>query len=438
MAARVLAVLALAGASLAGTLVRGPESLARTAAPEAAAGGGTYARAVPAASRTAERAATRAGAPRRRLAIAPQLTPAYRIDTVVSGRTQLWDLAFAPDGSMLYDQRGGGLFVRRPDGTDRQLTADLGDLWVSGETGLMGIAVDPAFTLNRRIYTCQGWQSGTAKDIRVIAWVVDEGWTALTRAGAPVVTGIPVTTGRHGGCRLRFDATDALVIGTGDAAIGTAPQDMTSLAGKVLRIDAFTGAPAPDNPFHGDPDPRTRLIWTWGHRNVQGLALRPGTDEMWSAEHGPSRDDEVNKLTGGGNYGWDPDGSGGTYDESVPMTAAGALPARWSSGSPAVATSGAGWISGPRWGRWDGALAVATLAGQKLLVLTPGADGRIARAESILTGQYGRLRSVQLGPDGALYLSTANGTGDRILRLTPNRTGKPTPRYSDPRTRKPV
>lgn len=424
-ALRGLAVAGLAAACLGGTLAHAPESAAR-ALPD---------RPAPELTRPATPAVvdpTRR--PRRRApSFRAEMTPTYEVETVVSDRAQLWDLAFAPDGSMVYDQRGGpgssaGLFVRHPDGTGRQLAADLGDLFVGSETGLMGLAVDPSFAVNRRIYSCQGYRAGGTTDIRVQSWQVDAGWTRATRLGAPLVTGIPVTSGRHGGCRLRFDATRALLVGTGDAAIGTAPRDLGSLGGKVLRINPATGTGVIENPYLSSPNPRTKLIWTSGHRNVQGLAVRPGTDEVWSAEHGPDRDDEVNKLVPGADYGWDPAGAGGSYDESVPMTRAGATPARWSSGPTTVATSGATWIDGPRWGRWQGALAVATLKDQKLLVLTPGASGTIVRTEAVLTGQYGRLRTVQLGPDGSLYVATANGSGDRILRITPTRTGRPAAR----------
>ena len=227
---------------------------------------------------------------------APEIT----VSTLVSGLNIPWDLAFTPDGTMLFTERGGKLSGRLTDGTVRTVTADFSDLFVLRESGLMAIIVDPDFASNRRFYTCQ---AHTGPEVQVIAWTIDATYTTATRSVDPLVGGIPAsaTSGRHGGCRLRFGPDGYLWIATGDAAVGTTPQGLNSLGGKVLRVDASTGAGAPGNPFVSSP-----LIYTYGHRNVQGLALRPGTRQMWTVEHGPDVDDEINLLVAGGNYGWDP------------------------------------------------------------------------------------------------------------------------------------
>jgi glucose/arabinose dehydrogenase len=337
---------------------------------------------------------------------------------MVGGLSHPWDVAFTPGGTMLFTQRGGGLGYRTPRGSVRRLSANFSDLFTSGETGLMGLTVDPHYRDNRRIYTCQG-RSGATKDVRVLVWRIDSAFRTATRIRT-LVSGLPITTGRHGGCRLRFDRTGALQIGTGDAATGTNPQNLRSLGGKTLRIRP-TGAVPADNPFARDADRNRRLVYTYGHRNVQGMALRPGTDQMWNVEHGPAADDEVNALVKGRNYGWDPVPG---YNESVPMTDRAKFPdavgARWSSGSPTLATAGAAFLVGPRWGRWRGALAVAALKASKVVIFTLD-NSRVVRAETLAaTNQkYGRLRAAQLGPDGSLYITTDNGSGDRILRITP-------------------
>ena len=135
--------------------------------------------------------------------------------------------------------------------------------------------------------------------MEVIAWTIDAAYTSATRVADPLVGGIPAGS-RQAGCRLRFGSLGYLWIATGDARMGTVSQDPTSRGGKVLRVNASTGAGAPDNPSAPSP------VYTSGHRNVQGLALRPGTTKMWSVEHGPNVDDEINLLTAGGNSGWDP------------------------------------------------------------------------------------------------------------------------------------
>ena len=336
--------------------------------------------------------------------------------TVVPLVTQLhipWDLAFTPDGTMLFTERAGRLVSRLTNGTVLAVTADFSDLYVVSEAGLMAIVVDPGFSTNRRFYTCQA-HSGA--EVQVIAWTMNEAYTAATRVDDPLVGGIPAAS-RHSGCRLRFGPQGYLWIATGDATMGTVPQDLASLGGKVLRVNATTGAAAPGNPF-------SSLVYTYGHRNVQGLALRPGTNQMWSVEHGPTVDDEINLLTAGGNYGWNPVPG---YNESVPMTDleefSEAVAAKWSSGDPTLATSGGIFLEGAEWEEWNGRLAVATLKNESLRIFHFNTDGTLVShvVAPKLDGAYGRLRTPVLGPDGALYITTSNGgSSDSILRVVPS------------------
>ena len=340
--------------------------------------------------------------------------PELTVVPLVSGLSVPWGVAFAPDGTMLFTERGDRLSSRLTDGTVQSVSADFDDLLVSGEAGLMAIVVDPAFASNRRFYTCQ---AHTGPEVQVIAWTLNATYTAATRADDPLVGNIPATS-RHSGCRLRFGPEGYLWIATGDASAGTVPQDRNSLGGKVLRVNSSTGAAAPGNPFG------TR-VYTYGHRNPQGLALRPGTNQMWSVEHGPTVDDEINLLSSGGNYGWDPVPG---YNESVPMTDLGKFPdaveARWSSGDPTLATSGGIFLEGADWEEWNGRLAIATLKGRSLRVFEFSASG-VFMSHVVapgLDGAYGRLRTPMLGPDGALYVTTSNGRGqDKILRVSGSR-----------------
>ncbi|MDP9444912.1 MAG: PQQ-dependent sugar dehydrogenase [Actinomycetota bacterium] len=344
-----------------------------------------------------------------------------RVTAVMDDLDLAWDTAFLPNGAMLVTERDRRrILLRLPDG-DRRVVADSAPgLWASGETGLMSIAVDPGFRRNRRFYTCHGAVTDVGHDVRVVAWRLNASSTRAFRTEA-LVTGIPATTGRHGGCRLELDGSGRLYIGTGDATLGRNPQRLTSLGGKVLRVNRFSGGAAAGNPYADAADPSQRIVLTHGHRNVQGLALRPGGG-MWSVEHGTYRDDEVNRLVAGGDYGWDP---GPDYDESRPMTDF-SLPgrqrgARWRSGDPTVATSGADWLADPRWGPWRGRLAVAALKDASLRVMEFDGQGRLVsvRRPAALT-RYGRLRSVTQGPDGALYVTTSNGGGgDVVLRVVP-------------------
>ena len=348
--------------------------------------------------------------------------PQIHVEQLVSGLSIPWGIAFAPDGTMLFTERAGKLSVRLADGTVREVTADLSDVMVASEIGFMAIVVDPGFATNRRFYTCQGH---TGNKVQVIAWTMNAGYTAATRVADPLVDGIPGSgsnnSGKHSGCRLRFGPDGYLWIATGDATTGPAPQSLTNLGGKVLRIVASTGAGAPGNPFSA---PNSPLIYTYGHRNPQGLALRPGSSgQMWSVEHGPAFDDEINLLTAGGNYGWDP---APMYNESTPMTDLekfpSAIEAKWASGSRSLAASGGIFLEGAWWGPWDGRLAVAYLMDKTLRVLefSPSGDLLSEISVSKFKNVYGRLRTPMMGPDDALYVSTSEGNGaDKILRVTP-------------------
>jgi glucose/arabinose dehydrogenase len=146
--------------------------------------------------------------------------------------------------------------------------------------------------------------------------------------------------------------------------------------------------------------------------------FQPGTGQAYSQEQGTRRDDETNRLVAGGNYGYNPVPG---YNERVPMTFAGAIPAVWSSGAPTIATSGATFLSGVRWRDWDGAIAACALKGAQVRIIVLDAAGTATAAQSTVLTGYGRLRTPVQGPDGDLYVTTSNGGGhDRILRVTPS------------------
>ncbi|MGI8646578.1 MAG: PQQ-dependent sugar dehydrogenase, partial [Nocardioides sp.] len=352
--------------------------------------------------------------------------PRLKVTRVIGGLDIPWDVQQIP-GGLLVTERDRARLLLVKNGKARSLRYPTDDVWVSGETGLMSIAVDPGFDDNRRIYLCQGGFTGSGTDVRVVAWRLNAKQTRVTKPQV-LLSGLPVSSGRHGGCRLLIDReTGALHVGTGDAAIGTNPRDLTSLGGKTLRLDRKTGEPWPDNPYIDAADPQQRYVVTSGHRNVQGLAQRrDGT--VWSVEHGSFRDDEVNLLEDGGDYGWNPVPG---YNEEVPMTDQ-SLPgpqidARWRSGTPTIATSGASWVRGSQWGRYDGALAMGALAGERLVFLRFTKAGQLRQelAPAALRA-FGRLRSVTTASNGDLLVTTANGGGsDAVLRVRPRGGRRP-------------
>lgn len=391
-------LLAAVVASIALTLAGSTAACADTR-PEPSAGEGTF---------TAQRAAT---------------VPTLEVTVVAQDLDVPWDVQPIGDGDVLVTQRDRQrLTLIEAGGDQRDVTLKGEKIWSTFETGLMGLEIDPDFTDNGLIYTCSGWKAAGTKDIRVIRWKLNQARTKAT-LDKVLLTGLPTVSGRHGGCRLLLTRNGSLLVGTGDAAQSENPQSLRSLGGKTLRLDPATGKPWPSNKW-AEARGKKRYIFTFGHRNVQGLAQR-SDGSLWSIEHGTYRDDEVNLLRKGRNYGWQP---GPGYDESRPMTDQ-SLPgkqwrARWRSGSPTIATSGASFVPNAGWGRLGGTLAVAALGGQRLLFLKFDDAGHLTwQKVRLRNSDYGRLRSVTVDTDGSLLVTTSNGGGgtggDQLLRISP-------------------
>ncbi len=332
-----------------------------------------------------------------------------RIEIVRSGLDHPWDIAFADDGRMLVTERIGRVrvYASGDPGAELLHTATIPDVRAELESGLMGIAVD-----GNSVFVCASRDAGTAWRIELLRSTLAEDGSLTGFEVIPIgeMTGAP----RHQGCAVEVDASEHLWLTVGDAnlpADENRAQDPDRLNGKVLRLNLDGSVPT-DNPFESP-------IYSLGHRNPQGLAFG-ADDTAWAVEHGTDENDEINLLTPGGNYGYpcftgaDAPGpiSGGCGPASRYLAPA------WASGSPTLATSGATFLIGREWGDWEGDLVVSTLKNEDLRRFSIGVDGEVAQEQTLLHGRFGRLRAVVIGPDGALYVSTANGADDRILRVT--------------------
>ena len=352
--------------------------------------------------------------------------PALTRGVFLGGLAVPWDMAFAADGTALYTERGRGLSVRLPDGTTRRLYAPA-DLVAQDQSGMLGVALDPDFINTRRVYLYMASNAGGAVDNRVVRLLVNADYTAVS-GRTDIVTGLAYAGGAHSGGRIRIGADGLLYITTGDNRVGSVPQDLRVLGGKVLRVDR-NGAAAPGNNAPSGADAR---IFTYGHRNPQGIAFRPGNGAPFLAEHGPNFQDEVTPLRAGGNGGWDPRcASGGGYcgyDNVTQMTDLAKFPdamrPAWTTGN-AVGSSrgmaGNAFLQGAQWRDWNGAMVVALLSGRRLEVLQLTADGNGTTGNTPLFESIGqRLRFVVQGPDGALYVGTdGRSGGDEIWRVVP-------------------
>jgi glucose/arabinose dehydrogenase len=348
--------------------------------------------------------------------------PALSVTEVQSGVDIPWDVAWLPNRQMLFTERANGLST--VVNGQRRLVWKPADLISAIEAGMMSIAVDYQYTQTHQVFVCFASTIAGAPEVRIAKLTLNAAATAVT-ARTDILTGVPMNPagelGKHSGCRIRFGFDNNLWVGTGDAAIGTVPQDPHSLGGKVLRIDRNGGA-APTGNMAAPFDPR---IQSYGHRNVQGIAFR-NNGQAYAIEHGTACDDEVNLLRAGGNYGWDPVARAPgdpSYNERSPMTDTvhhpDAVRAVYTTGCPTIAPSGGTFVYGSQWGNWNGGLVMAVLKATHLRVLRFSDDGTKVTAISFGLFNHGRLRTAAVGPDGALYVTTSNGLGtDDILRLT--------------------
>jgi glucose/arabinose dehydrogenase len=397
-------------------------------------------------------------------AAAPRLV----VTEVMVGLDLPWDVAFLPDGTMFYTEKCRGLSVRLPSGEVRHLYGMAGtegyaaqgaDLFCQGQAGMNGVAVDPAFAENRYVYVYSASNLTPPGTNRVIRLTLTEGLDGVVDR-TDIVTDIrykPASSdhpfggpGAHNGGRLRFNPVDGfLYVTTGDTHFGEAPQSPTILGGNILRIDR-DGNAAPGNGVPAGFDPR---MYTYGHRNVQGIAFRPGTGEAVVAEHGPWHSDEVTVLRPGGNGGWDPRpnmaGRGDCPDNYcgympnqmegmdpaaraayMPMTDLATYPdamrPAWNNNGLSQGMGSAAFLVGEQWGDWNGRLAVGfmgigfggTPVGNRIDVLDLAEDG--LSVHSVETMELGiepaRFRGLELGPDGALYAVVDEGM---IYRMAP-------------------
>ena len=325
----------------------------------------------------------------------PSGTPQV-VETIATGLVAPWGLAFLPDGSAVVTERDSAK-VLQIGGPDHAVTeiGTIGETAPQGEGGLLGVAVSPRFDRDRTLY----FYVSSANDNRIVTATLDKGGLSDT---TPILTGIPLGA-IHDGGRIEFGPDGFLYVATGETGEPELAQDRSTLAGKILRLTP-KGKPAPGNPF-GDE------IWSLGHRNVQGLAF---TDDgqLWASEFGQNTFDELNRIDAGANYGWpDVEGEGGTDAGFVDPQAV------W--GTDVASPSGLAFTGG--------ALYMAALRGNRLWKIPVESDGDAGQPEAFFVGEYGRMRTVVLAPDGSLWLTTSNLDGrgspadddDRILRVTP-------------------
>lgn len=334
----------------------------------------------------------------------------YDIEVIATNLLVPWAIAISEEGKLYVTERSGSIWILDNGRFLSEPLIRFAFPFISqGEGGLMGIALDPDFTNNRFIYVMHTYYDDGRLYNRVVRLVEENDKAVVDRVLIDHIPGSSV----HNGGRIKIGPDQKLYIATGDAGEGELAQDLSSLAGKILRINTDGSIPE-DNPFKNSP------VYTLGHRNPQGLAWSPD-NELYATEHGPTAHDEINRILPGRNYGWPivkGDEITNRIEVEIPLV---------HSGDVTWAPSGLAFIED---GVWNNRLMAGGLRGEELILLTLNNDGtKMENIELWLKNSFGRFREVLSTSDGTIYLTTSNqdgrgnpdNTDDKIIRLIPRR-----------------
>lgn len=337
------------------------------------------------------------------------------VETFAQGLEVPWAIVFTPDKRMLVSERPGRIRVIENGVLKKEPLAVLSDVASEQEAGLLGLALHPNFSSNHWLYLCYTTKDNGEFKERVKRFKEDPKGLSEEKI---IIDNIPASP-IHAGCRLIFGPDGKLYITTGDAGKKELAQKLDSLAGKTLRLNDDGSIPS-DNPFVAQAGARHE-IWSYGHRNAQGIAFQPGSNLMFQTEHGPSGfdapggGDEINIVERGKNYGWP--------IIHHQMTKAG-LESPILEYTPAIAPAGAIFYQGDAIPEWHNDFFFANLRGRRI-VRVRFDNRKVVESEVLFKDAYGRIRDIAQGPDGALYFTTSNRDGrgepaandDRIMRI---------------------
>ncbi len=340
------------------------------------------------------------------------------VRTIARGLVNPWALAFLPDGKMLVTERAGRMRIVTAEGQVSSPLKGVPDVWASGQGGLHDVIIDKSFAQNRTIYFCFAERTEGGGRTTTARAKLNDGNGRLDEVKIIFRQQGPLSSGNHYGCRIAQADDGNLFVALGDHfTYRDQAQNLGNHLGKIVRI-APDGSVPPGNPFAGRADAKPE-IWSYGHRNIQALAINPATGEPWEIEHGPRGGDEINVAGKGKNYGWPVIGYGIDYSGAKihDATAKDGMEQPLKYWVPSIAPSGMAFYTGKLFPKWNGSLFTGALRGAMLVRLTLNGNA-VTSEERLLQNLHERIRDVRQGPDGALWLLTDSSNG-RVLRVAP-------------------
>jgi glucose/arabinose dehydrogenase len=340
---------------------------------------------------------------------------AYEIETVVEGFNIPWGMAILSDGSMLITEKSGEL-IHFKNGQKTKIEG-LPEISAKGQGGLLDVVLHPDFKNNKLVYLAYASSRGTGKGSNTAIGRGKLQGNQLVNFERLYKASPNSEAGQHFGARIAFDKDGFLYFSIGErGAKFENPQDITRDGGKVYRLYDDGRVPE-DNPFYNESGAK-KAIYSYGHRNPQGMLLHPKTGEIWVNEHGPKGGDEINIIKKGANYGWAEITYGINYDGTILSedTAKPGMEQPFYYWVPSIAPSGFAYITNSKYPAWEGDLLVGSLKFSRLEKLTVK-NNKVIKREKIIDG-LGRVRNVVLGPDGIIY---AGIDGKGIVKIVPKR-----------------
>lgn len=337
----------------------------------------------------------------------PDTTPVEITTRIVAhGLDFPWEILWGPGDKIWFTERVGRVNILDPKTGDVTKLLSVDDVYSVSESGLLGLAVPSDLTKYPFVFIAYTYKNSEVNTLKVVRYDYHESSLSNPTIILDGVRG----GGIHNGCRLLISRDNKLFVTTGDANDQSLPQDISSKNGKILRIN-FDGTIPSDNPIEGNP------VWSYGHRNAQGLVFV--NESLFSSEHGPDTDDEVNVIHKGSNYGW-PDVKGDCDSEEQEFCTAHHVIEPLFKWTPTIAPSGMEYYSKDEIPQWKNSLLVCTLKDERLIQLKLDTAGTsVVSSKEYFVNEFGRLRDACVSPDGKVYICTSNGKGgDKIIEIS--------------------